>query len=152
MKSSVRKKQLFSIPIFFLFCLMSFAQQTALLKPTYLKKGDTVAIVAPAGIVRDSVPINSAIQWLKSWGLHVKLGKYVYNNEHQFSGTDAERTLDLQTALDNKNIKAIWCARGGYGTGRIIDNLILKFFLKIQNGLLVFPTLQCYIATFTLWA
>ena len=106
------------------------AQQTQLQQPDYLKLGDTVAIVAPAGIVRDSVPINNAIQWLNSWGLHVKLGDNLYNNEHQFSGTDEERTSDLQKALDNKNIKAIWCARGGYGTTRIIDNLDFKTFLQ----------------------
>lgn len=123
-------KQLLFLTLLFFSCLISFAQQTKLIKPAYLNPGDSVAIVAPAGIVRDSVPINNAMQWLKSWGLHVKLGENLYNNQHHFSGTDEERTLDFQKALDNKNIKAIWCARGGYGTTRIIDDLNFKVFLE----------------------
>jgi muramoyltetrapeptide carboxypeptidase len=138
MNSAKGTKKRFLLTIFFLTYLISFAQETALVKPNYLKVGDSVAIVAPAGIVRDSIPINNAVQWLKSWGLHVKLGDNLFNNEHNFSGTDEERTSDLQNALDNKNIKAIWCARGGYGTGRIIDDLDFKTFLESPKWVIGF--------------
>jgi len=138
MNSTKYLQNLLIISFLFLSCFFSTAQQSQLIQPDYLKPGDTVAIVAPAGIVRDSVPINNAILWLKSWGLHVKLGEHLYNNEHHFSGTDEERTSDLQEALDNENIKAIWCARGGYGTGRIIDDLNFEKFLQNPKWIIGF--------------
>ncbi len=51
------------------------------------------------------------------------VGAHVFNKAGHFAGTDAERCEDLQTALDNPNVKAIWCARGGYGTVRILDKI-----------------------------
>jgi muramoyltetrapeptide carboxypeptidase len=92
-------------------------------KPTYLKKGDTIMIVAPAGFVPDSTEIEPGIALAKSWGLEVIVGKNAFNKHNHFAGTDAERQSDLQFALDNNNIKAIWCSRGGYGTVRIIDQI-----------------------------
>ena len=95
-----------------------------LIKPNYLKKGDTVAIVAPSGVLKnhDSYLIK-AKELLKSWGLNVIIGENVFKDDGHFAGTDKERISDFQSALDNKSVKAIWCARGGYGTMRIIDNL-----------------------------
>jgi muramoyltetrapeptide carboxypeptidase len=95
-----------------------------MIQPPYLKAGDTVAIVAPSGVLnhRDK-EINEAKDLLKSWGLQVVVGKNVFNKANHFAGTDEERAEDFQQALDNPNIKAIWCARGGYGTVRMIDKL-----------------------------
>lgn len=118
---------------FFMVSAQNNAQKdsTRLLTPNYLKKGDTIAIVAPAGILRNKKPyIDKAITVAKSWGLHVVVGKNMYNQNHHFSGTDAERTADFQAALDNPNIKAIWCARGGYGSVRILDKLDFTKFAK----------------------
>ena len=96
----------------------------ALVRPPYLKKGDTIALLAPAGILRSKKEvINKAINVMESWGLQVVVGKHMYNQNHHFAGTDAERTQDFQDALDNPSIKAIWTARGGYGTVRILDAL-----------------------------
>jgi len=55
--------------------------------------------------------------------LHVVVGKHVFAQDHHFAGTDNERCEDFQEALDNPNIKAIWCARGGYGAVRLLDRL-----------------------------
>ena len=97
-------------------------------KPTYLKKGDTIMIVAPAGFVPDSTEIEPGIALAKSWGLEVIVGNNAFKKHNHFAGTDAERQSDLQFALDNINIKAIWCSRGGYGTVRIIDQIDFTAF------------------------
>ncbi len=99
-------------------------------KPVHLESGDTIAIVAPAGILKNKESIEKAIELAESWGLHVVLGKHLFSNNFHFSGTENERIEDFQTALDDKTIKAIWCARGGYGTVRIIDNLDFTKFKK----------------------
>ena len=97
--------------------------------PPYLKKGDTVAIVCTARkfFPEDAKP---AIDLLESWGLKVKLGKTIGLDSCQLGGTDSERAADFQEQLDNDNIKAIWCARGGYGTVRIIDKIDFSKFKK----------------------
>ncbi len=95
-----------------------------LVKPLYLKAGDTVAIVAPSGILNNREDeVQRAVALLKSWGLHAVIGKHVFSKANHFAGTDDERCEDLQSALDNPEISAIWCARGGYGTARILDKL-----------------------------
>ncbi|TBN16602.1 S66 peptidase family protein [Hyunsoonleella pacifica] len=97
---------------------------TVLIQPSYLQKGDTVAIVAPAGILKNREgEINKAKALLKSWGLHTVVGKHIFNQGRHFAGTDDERCEDFQNALDDKSIRAIWCARGGYGSARILDKL-----------------------------
>ncbi len=97
--------------------------------PPYLKKGDTVAIVCTA---RKFFPEEAkpAIELLESWGLKVKLGKTIGLDSCQLGGTDTERAADFQDQLDNDNVKAIWCARGGYGTVRIIDMIDFTKFKK----------------------
>jgi len=105
-------------------------QTTAFVKPPYLKQGDTIMIVAPAGFVPDSTEIEPGIELAKSWGLEVIVGKNAFKKHNHFAGTDAERQSDLQLALNDKKIKAIWCSRGGYGTVRIIDQLDFTTFEK----------------------
>ena len=100
-----------------------------MIRPSYLKAGDTVAIVAPAGVLKlDTEVIQKTKILLNSWGLEVVFGEHLETKFRHFSGTDAQRTKDFQNALDNPNIKAIWCARGGYGSLRIIDDLDFKKF------------------------
>jgi len=106
-------------------------QVTNLIQPPYLKAGDTVAIVAPSGILKNRKDeVEHAKQLLKRWQLNVIVGEHVFSQDNHFAGTDQERCEDLQNALDNPNIKAIWCARGGYGTVRILDKLDYTKFLK----------------------
>ena len=120
------------LPLLFLMTFSSAFAQEKLITPPYLQKGDTIAIVAPAGILKNKEEIiEKAKQLAESWGLKVVLGKNVFNQNNHFSGTDAERCEDFQKALDNKNIKAIWAARGGYGSVRVLD---LLDFTKFKNN------------------
>nr|WP_321244614.1 LD-carboxypeptidase [uncultured Psychroserpens sp.] len=99
-------------------------KETALIQPPYLKAGDTVAIVAPSGILKNRTDeVDQAVALLKSWGLHAVVGKHVFSKGNHFAGTDLQRCEDFQNALDDPKISAIWCARGGYGTVRILDKL-----------------------------
>ena len=103
----------------------------ALIQPPYLKAGDTVAIVAPSGILKNrTAEIEQAKALLTSWGLNYVVGKHVFNQNNHFAGTDAERCEDFQKALDDSTISAIWCARGGYGAVRIVDKLDYTKFNK----------------------
>ncbi|OMP32493.1 LD-carboxypeptidase [Mangrovimonas sp. DI 80] len=95
-----------------------------LIQPEYLKAGDTVAIVAPSGILKKrEEEVQDAIALLESWGLHAKVGDHVFSQDNHFAGTDAQRAADFQKALDDPTISAIWCAQGGYGSVRIVDKL-----------------------------
>ena len=108
-----------------------------LIRPEYLKAGDTIAIVAPSGVLNDHENyINKAKKLLESWELNVIIEKNVFNNYGPFSGTDKERTKDFQRALDDKTISAIWCARGGYGAMRIIDDLDYTEYLKTPKWII----------------
>ncbi len=92
--------------------------------PPYLKKGDTVAIIAPAGHVSNrNHYIERADSLLTAWGLVPVHGKHLFDKHFHFAGTDHARREDLQWALDNPQIKAVWAARGGYGSIRIIDQI-----------------------------
>lgn len=97
--------------------------------PHYLKTGDNIGIVAPARKISQT-EIAPSIRIFNSWGLNVILGKNLFNSCHQFSGTDDERISDFQQMLDDKDIKAIFCARGGYGTVRIVDKLNFTNFIR----------------------
>jgi muramoyltetrapeptide carboxypeptidase len=103
--------------------------------PPSLQKGDTIAIVATA---RKNIEDNlkPAIDLLHSWGLEVVIGKTIGLDDNQLAGTDEQRAADFQHQLDNPNIKAIWCVRGGYGTVRIID--LLDFTKFKQNPKWIF--------------
>lgn len=90
--------------------------------PEYLQKGDTVGVVATAKKVHKAHTLEG-IEILKSWGLNVLVGEYVFAEHQQFAGTDAQRTQDFQAMIDNKDIKAIFLVRGGYGSTRIIDQI-----------------------------
>ena len=108
-----------------------------LIRPEYLKVGDTIAIIAPSGVLNDHENyINKAKKLLESWELNVIIEKNVFNNYGHFSGTDKERTKDFQRALDDKTISAIWCARGGYGAMRIIDDLDYTEYLKTPKWII----------------
>jgi len=97
--------------------------------PPYLKRGDSVAIVSTARKITKE-EVQPALAVLKSWGLNPILGKTIGAERNQFAGDDALRAQDFQEMLDSTEVKAIWCARGGYGTVRMIDALDFSNFLK----------------------
>ena len=97
--------------------------------PPYLKKGDTIGLVCPSG----TLPAKKAatcMRTLESWGYKVKIGKTLGTQHHYFSATDEARAADLQEMLDDQNVQAVLCGRGGYGMSRIIDLLDFKNFKK----------------------
>ena len=96
--------------------------------PPYLKPGDKVAVVNPAKRLQS--PIEEGLKRLRDWGLEPILGKYVREEYKLFAGKDAQRREDLQWALDALDIKAILMARGGYGTTRILDELLFSGLRK----------------------
>jgi muramoyltetrapeptide carboxypeptidase len=125
-KSKMKK----SFSLLFIFFSILIQSQTKMITPPYLKKGDTVAIVATA---RKNIDDNLkfASDLLTSWGLNVKIGSTIGLDLNQLAGTDEQRAKDFQVQMDNQNIKAIWCVRGGYGTVRMID--LLDFTKFKQN-------------------
>jgi muramoyltetrapeptide carboxypeptidase len=106
--------------------------------PPYLKPGDTIGILAPAGYMPFQ-KMQTCIQTLQSWGYNVAKGATTQSrSENYFSGTDEERLNDLQAMLDDRSIKAILCARGGYGLTRIVDKLNFKKFKKHPKWIIGF--------------
>ncbi len=93
-----------------------------MLTPPALQPGDHVGLLSTARAI-DSDTIFNALELLRSWGLVPVIGKTIDSKHHQYAGDDWTRTKDLQHMLDTPEIKAIWCARGGYGTVRLLDSL-----------------------------
>ena len=90
--------------------------------PAYLLPGDTIGITCPAGFITLK-EIQPAVQLIESWGFRIRVGDTVGKRDFTFGGADAERAADMQQMLDDPSIKAILCARGGYGAVHIIDRL-----------------------------
>ncbi|MCW3093197.1 MAG: LD-carboxypeptidase [Ferruginibacter sp.] len=98
--------------------------------PPYLKKGDIIGLTCPAGYMAKE-KAQTCIDTLQQWGFEVMVGKTLgSSSDNYFSGTDEERLDELQAMLDDDSIKAILCGRGGYGVGRIIDQLDFSRFKK----------------------
>lgn len=97
--------------------------------PSYLKKGDTVAIIATARKVSKE-EIQPAVTFFESYGLSVVLGKNLFESSNQYAGTDAQRAEDLQWALNDKSISAVIIARGGYGTVRLMEHVDFTGFKR----------------------
>jgi muramoyltetrapeptide carboxypeptidase len=97
--------------------------------PPYLKPGDKIGICATARKVF-RLNIEEIAKIIEGWGMKVEFSKNLFGDVNQYSGTDKERAEDLQHFLDDPEIKAILCARGGYGTLRIIDRLDFTAFKK----------------------
>jgi muramoyltetrapeptide carboxypeptidase len=100
-----------------------------MIQPSHLQQGDTIGIVCPSGHI-PLEKVQVCIQTLEKWGYKVKLGTTVGAKKDSFSGTDQQRAEDLQTMLDDASVKAILCARGGYGASRIINTIEFKAFNK----------------------
>lgn len=123
--------------LIFIFQSANIQAQIPMKIPPSLQKGDTIAILSTA---RKNIDDNlkPAIDLLHSWGLEVLIGKTIGLDNNQLAGTDAERAADFQQQLDNPNIKAIWCVRGGYGTVRMIDLLDFTKFKQSPKWIVGF--------------
>lgn len=94
-------------------------------RPPRLRAGDQVAVVCPVGPPKPEV-LQSGVEILRSWGLDVRLGEHAASKHPRLdylAGTDAERAADLQQAWCDPDVRAVFCARGGYGSLRLLDRL-----------------------------
>jgi muramoyltetrapeptide carboxypeptidase len=125
----------------------SSAQDPTLLIPPYLKPGDSIGITCPAGDITIK-EIQPAVQLIESWGFKTITGSTVGEKDFIYGGTDAERLADFQNMLDNPDIKAILCARGGYGSVHLVDQLDFSPLLKYPKWVIGFSditVLLCHI-------
>ncbi|MFZ1370178.1 MAG: LD-carboxypeptidase [Ferruginibacter sp.] len=106
--------------------------------PPYLKKGDTIGITCPAGYMA-AAKAQTCIETLQSWGFEVMVGKTLGSrSKNYFSANDETRSNEMQAMLDDENIHAILCGRGGYGVTRIIDGLDFTRFKKNPKWIIGF--------------
>ncbi|WP_321319804.1 LD-carboxypeptidase [Labilibaculum sp.] len=98
-------------------------------QPAALVKGDKIGIISPAGKI-DPEKVGVAVVKLEDAGYKVVLGNHVFDVENQFAGSDMNRLCDFQLMLDDPEIKAILCARGGYGSVRILEHLDFDLFIR----------------------
>ena len=96
--------------------------------PPSLKEGDIIGVVTPSGKLNEGA-LDRAQELFSGWGLDVVTGQHVYSSFNQFGGSDRERASDFQQMLDDIDIRAVICSRGGYGTVRIIDRIDFSRFL-----------------------
>ncbi|MDQ3100945.1 MAG: LD-carboxypeptidase [Bacteroidota bacterium] len=105
--------------------------------PPLLKRGDTIAIVPTARAITLE-ELQDGISLIESWGLRVKLGKGIGGKHFQQAGTDQERAADLRSLMEDPDVHAIWCARGGYGTVRLLDLIDLEQLRKDPKWIIGF--------------
>lgn len=131
----MNKKSIFLILLSLFF--LNLHSQKKMITPPYLQKGDTVAIVSTA---RKNIDDNlkPTKDLLEGWGLNVKIGNTIGLDYYQLAGTDDQRAADFQEQMDNPNIKAIWCVRGGYGTVKMIDKLDFTKFKQNPKWIIGF--------------
>ena len=126
--------------------------------PNYLKKGDTIGIISPARHINKK-QVEPTIAWLEKYGLKVQLGTNMFNILDQMAGSDSDKISDFQGFIDNPNIQAIMCSRGGYGSVRILDQINFQPIIDQKKWILGysdvtaihshiqanygFPTLHC---------
>jgi muramoyltetrapeptide carboxypeptidase len=121
-----------------------------LISPPTLKKGYTVGIIAPARkVVKEE--IEPALTMLNDWGLNVKLGTHIFGEYNQFSGTDTERASDFKQMVEDPSIKAILCARGGYGTVRLLDHINLRALQREPKWIIGFSDVTVLHSILNAW-
>ncbi|MFT3904157.1 MAG: LD-carboxypeptidase [Niabella sp.] len=112
--------------------------------PSYLKPGDVIGITCPAGYM-EREKVLQCVATLQNWGYCVVMGSTVGgNSQTYFSGKDEERLADLQAMLDDDGINAVLCGRGGYGVGRIIDQIDFKKFRKKPKWVIGFSDITVF--------
>lgn len=117
----------------------------SIIVPSYLKPGDTIGIVCPAGYMAFEKAAACVRVLEEEWGYKVKAGATLgSHSETYFSGTDEERINDFQAMLDDDEVQAVLCGRGGYGMGRIIDKISFKKFKKNPKWVVGFSDITIF--------
>lgn len=111
--------------------------------PPFLRPGDRIRIVSPAGKVQKD-KVLPGIELLQDEGYEVVVGRHVFGKNFQYSGTDQQRAADLQEAISDPETKAIICARGGYGSLRIIEKIVFSPLLKNPKWLVGFSDITVF--------
>lgn len=106
-----------------------------IIKPERLKKGDLIGLISPASAPDDLSSVENGTRYLESLGYNVVTGKNVGKNVGYLAGTEEERIDDINFMFKNKEVKAIFCLRGGYGTPRLLDKIDYKI---IRNNPKIF--------------
>ena len=101
-----------------------------IIKPKKLLKGDVIGIISPASSPDDLLKIESGVKYLEKLGYRTEIGKNVGKYHGYLAGTDEERLDDFHYMFKNKNVKAIMCVRGGYGSPRLLDRIDFKLIGK----------------------
>jgi muramoyltetrapeptide carboxypeptidase len=107
------------------------------MKPAFLQPNDQIRIISPSGSINPEF-IDGATKVLTNWGLQVTEGEFARNEYGRFAGTREQRIADLQNTLNDSDVKAILCSRGGYGIAQIIDKLDFSEFVKSPKWLIGF--------------
>lgn len=110
-------------------------------------QGDTIGIVSTARKITVT-ELKPFLSLLKEWKLQPLLGKTIGASDHQFAGSDALRTQDFQEMIDNPKVKAVWCARGGYGTVRMVDKLDFSKFIQNPKWIIGYSDVTVLLSTF----
>ena len=111
--------------------------------PPSLNINDTIKIIAPASRVEKDY-MEQAVKSLTQLGYTVKLGENVFSEYYQFAGTDCQRLNDFQAVLNDEEVKAIFCARGGYGSLRIVNSLDFSGFRKLPKWIVGFSDITVF--------
>jgi muramoyltetrapeptide carboxypeptidase len=122
-------------------------EDSAGIKPRYLKKGDVIGVTCPAGYITAEDILPAATQ-MESWGFRVKMGATIGRRDFGFGGTDEERLKDFQRMIDDPEVKAVMCARGGYGALRIVDKIKFDRFATNPKWIIGFSditVLHCHL-------
>ena len=114
-----------------------------MIQPPFLTPGDTIYITAPAKAIEET-SVLAAKKTLETWGLNVRIAPHCLGRSHYFSGSDEERLADFQDGLDDPNIKAILCARGGYGSVRMVESLNWNAFKKNPKWIIGFSDVTVF--------
>ncbi|MFA7419419.1 MAG: LD-carboxypeptidase [Melioribacteraceae bacterium] len=102
----------------------------AIVKPKKLKHGEVIGIISPASSPDDLTRINRGVTYLEKLGYRVEVGKNVGLKEGYLAGSDKQRLDDLHDMFKNKNVRAIFSVRGGYGSGRLLDKIDYNLIKK----------------------
>jgi muramoyltetrapeptide carboxypeptidase len=108
-----------------------------------LQKGDLISITAPAKSI-DSSYVHYAENYLKNQGFQVEISTHCLGEHDYFSGSEAERALDFNKAIYNPEVKAILCARGGYGCVQILDQIDWNAFSENPKWIVGFSDVTVF--------
>ncbi len=127
----------------FLFLLVFNLQFQTMVIPPYLNPGDCVGIISPSRKISVQ-ELEMSIKIIQSWGFKVITGRNVFASSNQFAGSDDQRMEDFQKMLDNTEIKAVICSRGGYGSVRMIDSLDFSKFIASPKWIAGFSDITVF--------